>query len=248
MSLKLAPRKILPTHIDPKKLGYIRPNRTIKFISPEIALEYAKNSTIKALKATKPFERCILINKDIIVKEIDGGADYVEFNTDGIEFDTMVHGHPDGYKKGCTHPINFQDIAAFFENVKNGIKKSIVYNTLGEYSMVEALPEPEAYKKLLPIVRKRFLELQNQHNLARSYKLSDAVTEATMNRILELKRSGNISKIAARIPDENFFETLMATIEIPILHEALEKNAKELKLSYKTNFSNLEEIIKQNTL
>ena len=160
----------------------------------------------------------------------------------------MVHGHPDGYKKGCTHPINFQDIAAFFENVKNGIKRSIVYNTLGEYSMVEALPEPEAYKKLLPIVRKRFLELQNQHNLARSYKLSDAVTEATMNRILELKRSGNISKIAARIPDENFFETLMATIEIPILHEALEKNAKELKLSYKTNFSNLEEIIKQNTL
>ena len=37
----LAHRNVLTRNFDPNKIGYIRPDKSIKFSSPEIALEYA---------------------------------------------------------------------------------------------------------------------------------------------------------------------------------------------------------------
>ena len=242
MNYFLVSQKVFsPKNVDPSKLGYVRPDKTIKFQSPKVALEYAKNSVVKALKSDKPYEKCVLIDNDVIVKQFNGDHNGVEFNTNGLKFDTMVHGHPDAYGKGMTYPINFTDISAFFENTLNGIKKSIVYNSNGEYSMVEALPRPEAYDRLVPFVREEFIKIDNRRNLAKSIRLEQEMGNANIAKLKELKSSGKLKELAKSIDDENFLATLLAKIEIPVLHKMLKENAPELKLEYRTNFSNIKD-------
>lgn len=240
-SYLLSPKVFSPKNVDSSKLGYVRPDKTIKFQSPAVALDYAKNTVVKALKSDKPYEKCVLIDKDIIVKQFKGDHNGVEFNTSGLKFDTMVHGHPDAYGEGLTYPINFTDISAFFENTLNGIKKSIVYNSKGEYSMVEALPRAEAYDRLAPFVREEFIKLDNRRNLAKSIRLEQEHEKVNLERFKELKRTGKLKELAQSIDDENFLATLLAKVEIPILHKMLKENAPELKLKYKTNFSNIKD-------
>jgi len=240
-SYLLSPKVFSPKNVDSSKLGYVRPDKTIKFQSPAVALDYAKNTVVKALKSDKPYEKCVLIDKDIIVKQFKGDHNGVEFNTSGLKFDTMVHGHPDAYGEGLTYPINFTDISAFFENTLNGIKKSIVYNSKGEYSMVEALPRAEAYDRLAPFVREEFIKIDNRRNLAKSIRLEQEMGNANIAKLKELKSSGKLKELAKSIDDENFLATLLAKIEIPVLHKMLKENAPELKLEYKNNFSNIKD-------
>ena len=237
----LSPKVFIPKNLESSNLGYVRPDKTIKFQSPAVALDYAKNTVVKALKSDKPHEKCVLIDNDVIVKQFKGDHNGVDFNTDGLKFDTMVHGHPDAYGEGLTYPINFTDIIAFFENTLNGIKRSIVYNSKGEYSMVEALPRAEAYNKLSPFIREEFIKLDNRRNLAKSIRLEQEHEKVNLERFKELKRTGKLKELAQSIDDENFFATLLAKVEIPILHKMLKENAPELKLAYKTNFSNIKD-------
>ena len=49
--LKWTPPKL----IQPKNLGWIRPDGKINFQTEDAAMEYAKNRAVGALKKTKPF-------------------------------------------------------------------------------------------------------------------------------------------------------------------------------------------------
>ena len=221
--------------ITSSKVGYVRPDKTIKFLNSKAANEYAKNIVTKALKIQNPFEKCVLINKDTVIKEINGNNEHVEINTAGLVFDTMVHGHPDCFKKGLTYPINFRDTMAFFECEFNGLKKSIVYNSNGEYSMIETENATNTYKKPIPIQ----IELQNHTNRRKAYSLDLQQAQETMDRFSELKRSGKLLELVNDIHDENFIEIIFAQLECSILHKMMKDNAKNLGLKYKTNFSYL---------
>lgn len=227
-------------NINPAKIGYLRPDKTIKFLNQSTALEYAKNAIVRALNEKDAFERCVLINKDTIVKEIDGKAEEVEFNTDGLTFDTMLHGHPDVYGKGKTHPINFHDIAALFENYNNGARKSIVYNSVGEYSQVEVLPPHESYDRLMPEVKEAFIDLDNRKHLARAYRLDEEEESSTIKKLFELKSTGKIKDFAKDVPAEGFITNLLAKIKTVSVHEMIQENSKKLGIEYKTNFSNID--------
>lgn len=87
-----------PIKVNTKSLGYIHPSGEISFQSGDAALNYAKNRCIRALKTDSPFERAVVIKDNVVLKEIDGGAD--EIVLDGIcdkifKDSVFVHGHPD---------------------------------------------------------------------------------------------------------------------------------------------------------
>lgn len=225
--------------INTKGLGYVRPDKTINFETPEFAQMYAKNVIVRALNEPHPYEKGVFINGSTIVKEVNGSTDEINTNTTGLHFDTMAHGHPDVMGKGKTAPHSANDIVALFENTPNGATRSIVYNSLGEYAIIEKLPISESYNQLPPDIRKSFLKIKNQRELATAYKILDNINKIAMEKLQELRVSGRIKEFAKDIPTENFFENLINKLNIYVMDEILKNKSSELNITYKTNFSNL---------
>ena len=130
----LTPQNIIHKNINPKNIGWIRPDKTIAFNSTGAAARYAKNRAIEALRHKSPFERAIIYKKNIILAEYGGDKTHVHFTiSDSItENATLAHGHPNLEKHG-TNPITLGD----FQSLLNGkLRKIIAYNDKGEYSYI----------------------------------------------------------------------------------------------------------------
>lgn len=225
--------------INTKEIGYIRPDKTINFETPEIAQKYAKNVIVRALNEPQPYEKGVFINGPTIVKEVNGSINEINTNTTGLHFDTMAHGHPDMMGKGKTSPHSADDIVALFQNTPNGATRSIVYNSLGEYAIIEKLPISKSYNQLPPNIQKSFLELKDRKELATAYRILDNINKIAMEKLQELRVSGKIKKFTEDIPTENFFGNLINKLNIYVMDEILKNKASELNITYKTNFSNL---------
>ena len=65
-------------NLNPTELGWIRPDTTISFQSPQAAQAYAKKRVLQALNNSLPFERGILIKKNVVLGEINGSFDSVD--------------------------------------------------------------------------------------------------------------------------------------------------------------------------
>ena len=77
---KVPLKRFTPKTINPKKLGWIRPDGKINFQTEDVAMEYAKNRVISALKRHKPFERSIIVDKNTIIGEISGNAERIDMS------------------------------------------------------------------------------------------------------------------------------------------------------------------------
>ena len=128
--------------INPIKIGYICPDKTINFQTINAASEFAKNQAVKALKGKNPYEKIIIQCKNRILDIIHGDKTMAFF--DPLKYKekiSIIHGHPDLYGLGKTNTISSADYKTLMEG-KN-IKEIIAYNSLGEYAKLIKKASPK---------------------------------------------------------------------------------------------------------
>ena len=248
-----------PKFIEPKKLGWIRPDGKINFQTEDVAMEYAKNRAVGALKQSKPIERCVLIKKNTIIGEIDGDAvrcDFSKFKDESINA-TLVHGHPTAKGQGAL-PISLQD---YFAMIGSKLNKVIAYNKQGEFSELTTIPNNSRLFKLLP------QKMQNVINLLLLFGRGSMATEKYSKDFAKLfpkelqarveqgihknaypYGNAKLTKAFERNPYTKEEFTQISEVEKGLyldgslhkmIHEFWENFAKKLDCTYKTNFSNL---------
>ena len=67
--------------MNPKTIGYVCSNGNIIFATKANALEYAKNSIVKALRSNPPYERGLVIKGSTIIANIRGDAVKVNYGS-----------------------------------------------------------------------------------------------------------------------------------------------------------------------
>lgn len=143
-------------NLNPSELGWIRPDTTISFQSPQAAQAYAKKRVLQALNNSLPFERGILIKKNVVLGEINGSFDSVDLKkyiaNKKVAGSTFFHGHPEVY--GEAMPVS---IADFLVQVGNKIKNMVAFNKDGEFSILEEKIEKKFYN-YLPAKVEEFFE------------------------------------------------------------------------------------------
>ncbi len=224
--------------IDPQKLGYVCADGTINFQTPNIALEYAKNRVVAPLRQKEPFERLVLIDKSRIIKEVDGLKNEVPCDTKNYNFDTFVHGHPDCLGEGKTLPLSLDDIVLLYKNAPNGAKRTIAYNSRGEYSMLERKEAPMKPEEIPEMIREYYFKDFNNKCLVALYNFMDEVKIITKEKWTELRHSGKLKDILKDLPEGDFFDQLQIKLDSLILHKAIKDNCEKFGAIYKTNFSN----------
>lgn len=225
--------------IKPSELGYVRPDGTIKFQTPESAGRYARNVVVQALNTEKPFERAVFIDGSTIIKQVDGNEDEVRVLLGTQKFDTSVHGHPDTYAKGVTTPISTDDMETFFHQIiNNEAKKAIVYNSKGEYSSVEVIL-PEHYDKMPEILKKNVLILEFKRKLALLQEMIANMEFAGILKLEALKATGKLEDYIKEIPKDKVEDFLPAKVITDLSHKLWKNSASKLNIKYDTNFSNL---------
>lgn len=128
-----------PVKVNPKSLGYIRPNGEIAFQSNDAALEFAKNEVVGALKVAKPYEKAVVLKDNIIKGISNGDTEHVVIPEISAKNLTVVHGHP-MFENGLTTPISIPDAETQIINLDK-YDKVIAYNAAGEYSMLSQIPQ-----------------------------------------------------------------------------------------------------------
>ena len=128
-----------------ENIGVLLSDGTLKFSSEEEAIEYGKKKILEGLNSANPHE----INVDIaeggrVLGVIHGDASTVGSTADinealGKQIKIAMHGHPDIIGKGVTTAISTMDYSNGIQQSKN-LKKMIVYNSKGEYYILEKLP------------------------------------------------------------------------------------------------------------
>ena len=236
---------------NPNSVGYVRPDGKISFASQDAALTYAKNRVVKALNCDKPFERGIIIDKNVICTETDGATGRVLIpnkNIKGKNF-ISVHGHPDAVnvreghhpchfrdilfgsvikrgkikKNGITYPISLADYRNFMLN-QNEIK-AIVYNSKGEYSMLtKKLP-------LLSMNHQEFNEIVNE------YFMTVPNLNSYLSKLKYLYNSLRHFFQSSKKAEKSMLEE--ANNLSNEIHEFLTNNTEQYGIIYETNFSNL---------
>lgn len=143
-------------NLNPSELGWIRPDTTISFQSPQAAQAYAKKRVLQALNNSLPFERGILIKKNVVLGEINGSFDSVDLKkyiaNKKVAGSTFFHGHPEVY--GEAMPVSITD---FLVQVGNKIKNMVAFNKDGEFSILEEKIEKNFYN-YLPAKVEEFFE------------------------------------------------------------------------------------------
>lgn len=131
--LMFPPIKYNLKNINVKKLGWIRPDNTISFQSPNLARSYAKKRVLQALSGNEPFERGILLKKNVVYREFNG----TKYNIKDIELPFSIstnaifyHGHP------VQSPLSIED---FLSQITANFKEIRAYSPNGEYSCLKRI-------------------------------------------------------------------------------------------------------------
>ena len=236
---------------NPNTVGYVHKNGQISFASEDAALTYAKNRVVKALNCDKPFERGIVIDKNVVCAEIDGSSHRIFIPADKLTGKNIVtvHGHPDAVlTREGHHPCHFRDI--LFGSVmkggkikKNGIaypvsladyrdfmlkpneRKSIVYNSKGEYSSLTKS------KSELSMNHQEFKEIENE------YFMTVSNLNSFLSKLKYIYNSFRHFFLSAQKAEKSMLEE--ANNLSNDIHEFLTKNTEQYGVIYETNYSNL---------
>lgn len=138
-------QKVPKGEISASSLGWIRPDKTIKFSTTKAAYNYAKNAVVKALNLANPYEKSVVVNGKTILSETNGTRNRcsIPLSSKG----TFIHGHPDTYGKGKAFSFSALDYQAFMENDK--LTGAIVYNSVGEVSAMRKTSQKGLVGKLI---------------------------------------------------------------------------------------------------
>ena len=106
---------------------------------------------------SSPFERGILIKKNVVLGEINGSFNSVDLKkyiaNKKVAGSTFFHGHPEVY--GEAMPVSITD---FLVQVGNKIKNMVAFNKDGEFSILEEKIEKKFYNYLPAKVEEFFFQ------------------------------------------------------------------------------------------
>lgn len=245
--------------INPKTLGWVRPDGIINFQSAEIAENYAKNRCISALRTSTPFERGFILRDNHVIAEVNGDFTKIDISpySGKMVGATIFHGHPK--LEGHTLPVSLSDYLVL---VSQRLKKVVAFNERGEHSAITQNPKKSLFIRLLPKKWQDKLIPFEQIGMG-SVATSEYAKEFAKMFPKEIQKKvehalhkqigipyGSRSKIA-EFEKSKFtmdeFNTLNSIEEqakkdgtlAKVVHNFWEKVAKKLECSYDTNFTEL---------
>lgn len=156
LSPKFFNSNINTQRLNPSLIGWVRPDNQINFQTTWAAQNYARTKVLQALNADVPFERAVILKKNTVISEVDGGLvniDQSKLKKINLSGTTFFHGHPEFY--GQALPVSLQD---FLTQAGNKIKRMVAFNKDGEYSMLSEKQDKKFYD-YFPGKIKDFFEL-----------------------------------------------------------------------------------------
>lgn len=240
--------------INPMNLGWVCPDGTINFATPEAANKYAKNTVVKALNATKPYEKSVVVDGKRIMFEQAGTAVncLVPLDSKG----TWVHGHPDWFGKGRTMPFSATDYDAFMS--RKNIDEAVIYNSTGEESRFVKKTRlsflDKLLLKLIPSDKYDIIKTQAQIGMASggynqalldcNVETSLKLNKLAMQRTIAMMKGNAVQAEKYGLEYEKIYnqklEAALKDDEVAQkLHKFWEKNQRKLGIEYSSNFSNL---------
>lgn len=250
--------------IKPAELGYVRPDKSIVFQSPEAAQTYAKNTVIKELYGKNPHEKGVILKDNVVLMELDGDENSIDLISANVPLDIangaiFVHGHPT-MKNGKTTPISLND---FVMQCAYKFKTMIAYNADGE---ICRLDEASKNSKLAKFVPKRISDAFD--SILRVVKLKDVFSQyvkmwanllpenlrSYIEPLFHSRFSGSFivdSKLVAigqelrkdeklvKVIGEKEQEILTGTNGQRAIHDFWIQNAEKYGYKYSTDFSHL---------
>lgn len=240
-SLLIKPQ-IFTRKIKTKNIGYVCLDGTINFQNVKSAHKYAKSVVVRALNQEEPFERVVMIEGSRVMKQVDGDNKgvYIPMDPLTILCDTIVHGHPDLLGKGITASFSDKDVQALFFLPYDTIRTLKVYNSIGEVSIMRRLGVP-LYRVMgftdecLNVLRSKYAKSNKIIG-----KLSNEICDIGSNIYKKLETDDKFfRKFVKDLSKDQLLEDTATKTCIYANHIALKKFASKLKVSYKTNFTNL---------
>lgn len=222
--------------INPKELGWIRPDGIINFQTAEAAQSYAKNRVISALHAPKPFERAVFVEDSKIISDIDGATHHVHFDSKNVlaghKDVTLVHGHPGGT------PLSDQDYACLTADKE--LKSIIAYNKRGEFSKMTKQP-PHFIFRLLP---KKVYEYVKLGRILYSRELYKEWTKCSFEQLITMIKNlqnncKGMTKEEMLATEDGYKIVQFAKQVLTKINNIWSKNEKEFGIKYECNFSKL---------
>ena len=248
-------------NLNPTELGWIRPDTTISFQSPHSTQTYTKKRVLQALNNSSPFERGILIKKNVVLGEINGSFNSVDLKkyiaNKKVAGSTFFHGHPEVY--GEAMPVSITD---FLVQVGNKIKNMVAFNKDGEFSILEEKIEKKFYN-YLPAKVEEFFESAARIGTAVTAvdkfskmwaKFFPAPLRESVNKMMHAQISNEILSGKKVIEEgKSLLKRERLVKQIALLETQIYKNGAAAKsindfwkanadrwgYRYKTNFSNL---------
>ncbi len=134
--------------VNPKTLGWIKPDGVIIFQTAEVAENYAKNRCVSALHSSKPFERGVLVRDNQVLAEVQGDIAQIDMSkySDKMAGANFFHGHP-RIEGNTDFPISLADYLVL---VSQRLKKIVAFNANGEHSTLIQNPKKSLFIKFLP--------------------------------------------------------------------------------------------------
>ena len=230
-----------PKSIEPKKLGWIRPDGKINFQTEDVAMEYAKNRVISALKIHQPFERSIIVDKNTIIGEINGNAERIDMSKflNKIEGNQLIHGHISANQLGA-FPVSLDD---FLFMLSQKLKSITAYNSNGEFSRLISTKKipisygthatekySKDYAKLYPKEIRPMVEQFMHYRIGLPYgnkKMIDSFREKGVSTVQLFE----IAKCEKAILNDRSLHKM--------IHNFWKDIASKLNCKYETTFSNL---------
>lgn len=227
-------REIPKGKVNPRTLGWIRPDGVINFQTSVVAQNYAKNRCLAALHEPKPVERAVFIEDSRIIGDVKGTAYHVKFDKkmlDGYKDVVSVHGHPVGT------PLSPDDYSALI--MDDRLKSVVAYNKRGEYSKMTKRKRPFIFK-LLPqkvwdnVKKIRILTAESmvkttdndwQEFIVRVVKIKNAYPSMQIKEVLATEEGKKIQDFARRLLSK--------------INDIWAKNEKFFGIKYETNFSKI---------
>ena len=126
-------------NINPKTIGWVRPDGIINFATKDAAKDYAVNRCKSANKADKKFERTVIVKDNMILSEANGQIDNVGFDYNEIsdyKGCDLYHNHP------APMPLSWDDYGVLIS--QKSLKSITAIDIINRYYTMTKLP----YKKI----------------------------------------------------------------------------------------------------
>ena len=218
--------------INPKNIGWVRPDGIINFATKDAAKDYAINRCKSANTAPKKFERLVIVKDNMVLSEADGKIDNVNFDYEKIsnyEGCDSYHNHP------APMPLSWSDYGVLVS--QKSLKSITAIDIINRYYTMTKLP----YKKIifLPQKASNFINRQifDRLHIFKAGKNYDNVSDKYKDKINQLNKELNINLQTQSV--ENFKKsTLSKTIKETFMKWAIDidkmwsENAESLGVKY----------------